>query len=66
MVRLCLCLELGVEEPVLRSVVQRSGAEDLLKVKEALENRMAQSMPMQTQLLTSRNETDALESGYLI
>ena len=31
-VRLCLTLELGVEEPVLRSLVSKAGADDLLKL----------------------------------
>ena len=30
-VRLCLALELGVEEPTLRSIVEKAGPEDLLK-----------------------------------
>lgn len=65
-VRLCLSLELGVEEPVLRSVVQAVGAEDLLKLKEALGARLAESMPVQTQLGWSISREETVESGFLI
>ena len=65
-VRLCLCLELGVEEPVLRSVMKSVGAEDLLKLKEALGQRLAESMPAQTQLGYSIHREEAVESGFLI
>ncbi len=65
-VRLCLSLDLGVEEPTLRSVVQKAGADDLLKLKEALETRLAESMPMQTQLMGTFERQDAVESGFLI
>ena len=33
-VRLCLCLELGVEEPTLRAVVEKAGTEELLKLQK--------------------------------
>ncbi|MDY6041908.1 MAG: hypothetical protein SPI81_08360, partial [Candidatus Faecousia sp.] len=39
-VRLCLALDMGIEEPVLRSVTGKVGAEELLKLKEALEGRL--------------------------
>lgn len=66
-VRLCLSLELGIEEPVLRSVLKTVGSEDLLKMKEALEERLGACMPLCPQLgygMTRREET--VESGYLI
>ena len=64
-VRLCLSLELGVTEPVLRSVFGHAAGEDLLAVKAALENRLAECMPMITQLgMGSRAEE--MESGFLI
>ena len=64
-VRLCLSLELGVTEPVLRSVFGNAGGDDLLAVKSALETRLAESLPMMTQLTTGhRNEE--VESGFLI
>ena len=65
-VRLCLSLELGVEEPVLRSITGVTGADDLLKLKAALENRLAESMPLQTQLGVSFGKGEAVESGFLI
>ena len=49
-VRLCLSLELGVAEPTLRSVFGNAAGEDLLAVKAALETRLAESLPMTTQL----------------
>lgn len=65
-VRLCLCLDLGAEEPVLRSVMSRAPAEDLLRLKGALETRLAQCMPMQTQLNGFGEKKESLESGFLI
>jgi len=65
-VRLCLGLGLGVEEPVLRSLAQKAGAEELRRLKDALEQRMAEMMPMQSQLMTSFEREDAVESGFLI
>ena len=65
-VRLCLSLELGVEEPTLRSVVQTAGAEDLLKLKEALEQRLAESLPLTVQLGHTAGMGEIVESGFLI
>lgn len=66
-VRLCLSLELGIEEPVLRSVVKTVGSEELLKMKEALEQRLAESMPMTSQLgYRPGKREEIIESGYLI
>ena len=65
-VRLCLGLGLGVEEPVLRSLAQKAGAEELQRLKDALEQRMAEMMPMQSQLMTSFEREDTVESGFLI
>ena len=65
-VRLCLTLELGVEEPVLRSLVSKAGVEDLLKLKEGLEQRMAEYLPMQPQLPCGSFRTEEVESGFLI
>ena len=64
-VRLCLSLELGVAEPVLRSVFGNAAGEDLLAVKAALETRLAESMPMMCQLMQSQR-TEEVESGFLI
>ena len=65
-VRLCLSLELGVEEPVLRSIAGTTGTEELLKLKKALEGRLAESMPFQTQLGVDFSRGEAVESGFLI
>ena len=64
-VRLCLSLELGVAEPVLRSVFGHAAGEDLLAVKAALENRLAESMPMMCQLSMGQR-VEEVESGFLI
>ena len=65
-VRLCLGIGLGVEEPVLRSLVQKAGAEELMRLKEALERRMAEMMPMQSQLMATFDREETVESGFLI
>ena len=65
-VRLCLSLDLGADEPTLRAVMQTAAAEELLKLKDALENKLAESMPMTSQLGTSFRQAEELESGFLI
>ena len=65
-VRLCLVLDLGVEEPVLRAVVDKAGAEDLAKMKDALQARYSACMPMESQLLTVRSEKETVDGGFLI
>ena len=65
-VRLCLSLELGVEEPVLRSIVKKVSAEDLGALKKALELRLNEAMPLKTQLPGDRGCKDEVESGFLI
>ena len=65
-VRLCLSIGLGVEEPVLRGLVQKAGAQELMRLKEALERRMAEMMPMQSQLLATFDKEETVESGFLI
>ncbi len=64
-VRLCLVLDLGVAEPVLRSITEKVGAEELLKLKEALQGRMSQMLPGYSQL-GSLGREEAVESGFLI
>ena len=64
-VRLCLSLDLGLEEPVARAIAQKVGAEELQHLKAALEKRMEDYYPVQTQLRhTCRAEN--VESGFLI
>ena len=65
-VRLCLSLELGAEEPILRGIVKAAKAEDLLALKAALEDRLAESMPMVSQLQGRVSVREGIESGYLI
>ena len=64
-VRLCLSLELGVAEPVLRSVFGNAAGEDLVAVKAALETRLAESMPIVCQLMPG-NRAEEVESGFLV
>ena len=65
-VRLCLVLELGVTEPVLRSITEKVGAEELMKLKSALEKRMEESLPVTRQLGSWEDREDTVESGFLI
>ena len=65
-VRLGLALELGVSEPVLRSLARTAGAEDLLALKEALEARLNEMLPVTTQLMGSTGKGEIVESGFLI
>ena len=65
-VRLCLALDLGAEEPVLKSIVKTAAAEDLMRLKAALEERFNQMMPVCTQLLGSAGVQEGVESGFLI
>ena len=65
-VRLCLALELGAEEPVYRGVMKLAAAEDLMKLKTALQARLAESMPLQTQLAGAGEGKMTVESGFLI
>lgn len=65
-VRLCLALELGADRDVLLGVVKNAGAEDLQKLKAALEKRLTESLPVQSQLGVSFAAGDGIESGFLI
>ena len=65
-VRLCLALELGVEEPTLRAIVEKAGAEDLLKLQKALDERVAESFPVVTQLGGNFGDREIIESGFMI
>ena len=64
-VRLGLALELGVSEPVLRSLAGVAAAEDLLALKEALEGRLSEMMPVVRQL-GGGEKRESVESGFLI
>ena len=65
-VRLCLVLDLGASEAVLRSVMEKAGSDDLRKLKAALEERVRLMMPMQSQLPGSSAAMETVESGFLI
>ena len=64
-VRLGLTMDLGVAEPVLRSLAKTAAAEDLLALKEALESKVSEMLPVTCQL-PGRRETGKVESGFLI
>lgn len=65
-VRLCLTLDFGVEEPVLRGVIQKAPAEELMKLREALERRLTAFLPGQTQLPGDSWNREPVESSFLI
>ena len=64
-VRLGLALELGVSEPVLRSLAGVAAVEDLLALKEALEGRLDEMLPV-TRQLGGGEKRESVESGFLI
>ena len=65
-VRLCMTLELGAEYEVLRGIMKNAGAEDLQKLRSALEKRAAEFLPATTQLNAGFDRDAAVESGFLI
>ena len=65
-VRLCLAIGLGVEEPVLRSMMAKASAEELMKMKSALQDRMEELYPVKCQLSGSGQQREIVESGFLI
>ena len=65
-VRLCLALELGAEADVYRNLVKSAGAQDLMALKTALEARLAESLPVVTQLGGCMDAKLEVESGFLI
>ena len=46
--------------------MDKASAEDLLSLKDALERRTSQFLPMQTQLPAANRQTEGVESGFLI
>ena len=64
-VRLCLLLELDLEETVLRSVVKGIGAEDLGRLKNALQERAAKRYPLTPQLPGGKT-AEEFESEFMI
>ena len=65
-VRLFLSLDMGLEEPVLRSIASKVSPEELQHLKNALELRVAEYLPMQTQLHGYGKTKEDLDAGYLI
>ena len=65
-VRLFLCLDMGLEEPVLRSIAKKIGAEELQQLKAALECRASEYLPLQTQLRCGAGKPEDVETGFLI
>ncbi len=65
-VRLCLALELGAQEPVLRGLVKNAGHEDLMALRSALQERMTEMYPVRCQLPGNGSDGDVVESGFLI
>ena len=49
-----------------RGVVKVAAAEDLMKLRSALQTRLDESMPMQTQLGVAFENKESLESGFMI
>ena len=65
-VRLFLSLDLGLEEPVLRSIVGKIGPQELRHMKSALENRVSEYLPIFTQLPYGGKKQEDVEAGFLI
>ena len=65
-VRLCLSLELGADSAVYRGIAKTAAAEDLMALKAALEARLAESLPVVTQLGGGMDAKMEVESGFLI
>ena len=65
-VRLCLSLSLGVEEPILRSLMDKASAEELDRLKAALGSRVEEMYPVRGQLPGCGGCTETVESGFLI
>ena len=65
-VRMCRILDLGADHDVLQNIVKTAAAEDLLKLRSALEAKTAQVLPATTQLMGTLEQQAELESGFLI
>ena len=65
-VRLCLALELGAEQDVFCSIAKTAAAEDLMKLRAALQERLTESLPAVTQLRGRGECVAEMESGFLI
>lgn len=65
-VRLCMVLGLNVEEPVLRSMAEKIGIQELTALISALEEKTEKVLPVTKQLNIPDKGQNALEKGYLI
>ena len=65
-VRLCLALELGAERDVFLGIARTAAAEDLMKLRKALDARLAESLPVVTQLRGKLDCSETVENGFLI
>ena len=65
-VRLCLALELGADREMFLGIAKTAAAEDLQKLRTALDERLAESLPMQTQLRGKLENNESVESGFMI
>lgn len=65
-VRLCLALDLGIQETVLRSMTEKLTVEELEGMKKALSEKEAQMYPVMTQLPGGDGTKDGFESEFII
>ena len=65
-VKLCKILDLGADHDVLKNIMKSAAAEDLMKLKIALEAKTAEVLPVTTQLMGNLEQQAQLESGFLI
>ena len=65
-VKLCKILDLGADHDVLKNIMKTAAAEDLMKLKIALEAKTAEVLPVTTQLMGRLDQQQELESGFLI
>ena len=63
---LCLALGLGAAEPVLQGIVSKAGDEDLLALRTALQGRLDEMLPLQTQLGQVHSDKQTVDKGFLI
>ena len=65
-VKMCKILDLGADYDVLKNIMKSAAAEDLMKLKIALEAKTAEVLPVTTQLMGGQDRQQELESGFLI
>ena len=65
-VSLCLALDLGIREEVLRAVAEKLSVEELEGLTKALEQRETALYPVMTQLPRDSSPREAADGGFLI